>query len=250
MIAFPALLAILAVTPVTSPRPADPGTGADVIRLMQARGAKGWYQAVTFVQRTTQADGSVATWYEALRIPGMLRIDIAPVSSGNVMLFRNDSIYRYLNGELKLSRPLVHPLLLLGFDVYAQPAERTTAALRQLGYDMTKVHAATWQGRKVWVVGAAEGDTASKQFWVDQERLVFVRDLGPHPQKEGVLTEVQFNKYVALGKGWIETEVLFLENGAVTLTEEYTQLAADPAAALDPALYEPGPYRAPGWVTE
>lgn len=250
MLAVPVLLALLSVAPVPTPRPADPGTGAEVIRLMQARGAKGWYQAVTFVQRTTQADGSVATWYEALRIPGRLRIDIAPIASGNVMLFRNDSIYRYVNGELKLSRPLVHPLLLLGFDVYGQPAEATSSALEKLGYDLTKVHAATWQGRKVWVVGALAGDSTSKQFWVDQERLVFVRDLGPHPQKEGVLTEVQFNKYVALGKGWIETEVLFLENGKVRLTEEYTQLAADPAPALVDALYEPGPYRAPGWITD
>jgi len=226
----------------------DPATGADVIRLMQQRGAKGWFGSVTFVQRTIQADGTVATWYEALRIPGQLRIDIAPVSSGNVMLFRSDSIYRYIGGELKLSRPLVHPLLLLGFDVYGQPAERTTAALEKLGYDLSKVHAAEWQGRKVWVVGAAQGDTTSKQFWVDQERLVFVRDLGPHPQKEGVRTEVQFNKYVALGKGWIETEVLFLEDGKVTLTEEYTRLVADPT--LEPALFEAGAYRAPGWVTE
>jgi len=202
----------------------DPATGADVIRLMQQRGAKGWFGSVTFVQRTIQADGTVATWYEALRIPGQLRIDIAPVSSGNVMLFRSDSIYRYIGGELKLSRPLVHPLLLLGFDVYGQPAERTTAALEKLGYDLSKVHAAEWQGRKVWVVGAAQGDTTSKQFWVDQER------------------------YVALGKGWIETEVLFLEDGKVTLTEEYTRLVADPT--LEPALFEAGAYRAPGWVTE
>ena len=250
MVALPVLLTMLTVSPAPAPPVIDPGTGADVIRMMQARGAKGWFRSVTFVQRTTQADGSVATWYEALRIPGTLRIDIAPLASQNVMLFRNDSIYRYVNGELKLNRPLVHPLLILGFDVYGQPAGTTIAALEKLGYDLAKVHGAEWQGRKVWVVGAAAGDTVTKQFWVDQERLVFVRDLGPHPQKEGVVTEVQFNKYEQLGKGWIETEVLFLENGQVTLTEEYGQLVADPVPALEDALFQAGPYRAPGWVRE
>ncbi len=247
MFALPLLCALVAVAPSIHQ---DPGTGADVIRMMQARGAAGWYTTVTFVQRTKQPDGAVATWYEALRVPGMLRIDIAPLASQTMMLFRNDSIYRYVKGELTLNRPLVHPLLILGFDVYGQPAETTIAALDKLGYDLSKVHAGEWQGRKVWVVGAAAGDTVSKQFWIDQERLVFVRDFGPHPQKEGVVTEVQFNKYVPLGQGWIETEVLFLENGVLTLTEEYLEPAADPVPPIDDAIFEAGPYRAPGWIKE
>ena len=247
MLALPLLIAALAMAP---PSPADPATGADVIRMMQARYEGKWYRTLTFVQATKHADGSVETWYEALRVPGALRIDIAPLSSQSVILFRNDSIYRYVGGEIKLARPLVHPLLLLGFDVYGQPADKTIGALTQLGYDLSKVRGGTWQGRKVWIVGAAEGDTTTNQFWIDQERLVFVRSLGTHPQKPGVITDVQFNKYVELGQGWIETEVLFLENGAVTLTEEYRDVLADPTPALDPAIFEPGPYRAPGWVTE
>jgi hypothetical protein len=166
------------------------------------------------------------------------------------MLFRNDSIYRYANGELNLSRPLMHPLLILGFDVYGQPPEKTIAALSGLGYDLDKVHAGSWQGRPVWIVGATAGDSTSRQFWVDQERLVFVRSLGPHPQKPGVTTEVQFNKYVALGKGWIETEVLFLEGGAITLREEYRDLKADPTPPLADAIFAPGAYTAPGWISE
>ncbi|HOX21227.1 MAG TPA: hypothetical protein PLI70_09890 [Gemmatimonadales bacterium] len=241
-------LAALMISP--SSAVIDPTTGADVIRMMQAKYEGKWYRTLTFVQATRHADGSVETWYEAMRIPGALRIDIAPLAAQSVMLFRNDSIYRYVGGETKLARSLVHPLLLLGFDVYGQPAEKTIATLTALGYDLSKVRSGSWQGRKVWIVGAAEGDTTTTQFWVDQERLVFVRSLATHPQKPGVITDVQFNKYVKLGKGWIETEVLFLENGVVTLTEEYRDMKADPVPALDPAIFEPGAYRAPGWVTE
>jgi hypothetical protein len=247
VLALPLLIAALAMAP---PSPADPATGADVIRMMQARYEGKWYRTLTFVQATKHADGSVETWYEALRVPGALRIDIAPLSSQSVILFRNDSIYRYVSGEIKLARPLVHPLLLLGFDVYGQAADKTIGTLTQLGYDLSKVRAGTWQGRKVWIVGAAEGDSTTNQFWVDQERLVFVRSLGTNPQRPGVVTDVQFNKYVKLGQGWIETEVLFLENGVLNLTEEYRDMKADPTPALDEAIFEPGPYRAPGWVTE
>ena len=241
------LLVALAIAPTTAP---DPATGADVIRLMQSRYAGRWYTTATFVQTTTHPDGSVETWYEAMSLPGSLRIDIAPLSKRSVLLFRNDSIYRYLDGELKFGRALVHPLMLLGFDVYGQAPDKTIASLTTLGYDLSKVHAGSWQGRKVWIVGASPGDTTSRQFWIDQERLVFVRNLGPHPQKPDVLTEVQFNKYVALGNGWIETEVLFLENGKVTTTEAYHDVRADPVPALDPAIFLPGAYMAPGWVTE
>lgn len=246
---FVPLLLLLAATPVTAP-PADPATGAELIQQMHARYAGRWYRTLTFVQKTTHPDGSVETWYEAAAIPGSLRIDIAPLSARNELLFRADSIYRYANGELKMGRPLVHSLLLLGFDVYGQPPERTIASLTALGYDLTKVHADTWQGRKVWVVGASAGDTVTKQFWIDQERLVFVRGLAPHPQKPGVHTEVQFNKYVELGQGWIETEVLFLEDGTITTREEYRDMRADPTPPVDPVIFLPGAYVAPGWVTE
>jgi hypothetical protein len=235
---------------VAPPALSEPVTGADVVRLMHARYAGTWYRHATFVQTTTFADGRQETWYEAMSLPGTLRIDVAPLSAGKVILFRNDSIYQYAGGELRPGRPLVHPLLLLGFDVYGQPAEKSIAALEQLGYDLSKLSPGTWQGRKVWIVGAASGDSTSKQFWIDQERLVFVRSLGPTPQKPGVRSEVQFNKYVPLGQGWIETEVLFLEDGKVTLTEAYRDVRAEPVPSVDPRIFLPGLYVPPGWVKE
>ena len=72
MLALPLLVAALVVAP---PTPADPATGADVIRMMQAKYEGTWYRTLTFVQATKHADGSVETWYEALRVPGALRFD-------------------------------------------------------------------------------------------------------------------------------------------------------------------------------
>jgi hypothetical protein len=238
---------LLAAT-VTAWPSAAPQTGEDIVRMMHSRYAGKWYHTVTFTQKTTLPDGKIETWYEALGVPAKLRIDIAPLAGRNVILFRNDSVYRYVDGEVKVARPLVHPLLLLGFDVYGQAPDITIAKLKGLGYDLTKARAGTWQGRKVWIVGAAAGDSTSKQFWVDQERLVYVRSLEPAVQKPGVTSEVQFNKYVRLGQGWIETEVLMLENGKIVVREEYRDMKAD--VTLPAGLFAGGAYAAPGWVKE
>lgn len=247
MLAIPLLLALVTARP---PIVSSPATGADVIRMMHAKYKGKWYRTATFTQRTIRPGAPDETWYEAISIPGSLRIDIAPLAGRKVLLFRNDSVYRYTDGTIDLSRPLVHPLMLLGFDVYGQSPDTTIAALTALGYDLTKLHAGTWQDRKVWVIGAMPGDTASRQFWIDQERLVFVRSIEPAAQKPENLMEVQFNKYVPLGKGWIETEVLQMRNGEVLLREEYSRMQADPVPALDPAIFLAGPYQPPGWVKE
>ena len=205
-----------------------------------------WYRTLTFVQKTTLADGKIETWYEAAELPGKLRIDIAPLEGKNTLLFRNDSIYDFKDGKLADAKPLIHPLMVLGFDVYAQPVEKTIQQLKTLGFDLSTLHQSTWQGRPVYVVGASAGDTVTRQFWIDQERLYFVRLVEPGKQNPTARVETQFNKYVPLGKGWLETEVRFMVNGETKMLEEYTQPKAEPK--LNPAIFETGRWVPPGWV--
>ncbi len=69
--------------------------------------------------------------------------------------------------------------MLLGLDVYTMPFDSTVSKLKQLGFDLSICRKDHWHDRYVYVVGAEAGDTVSKQFWVDAERLVFVRLLEP-----------------------------------------------------------------------
>src|SRR5438132_6535315 len=100
-------------------------TTEDLVQAMQKKYAKSWYKTATFVQKTTnyQPDGTkkVETWYEALSVPGSLRIDFTPVKDGNGILFTNNQIYSFKNGKLDTNRPYVHPLMVLGFDIYRLP---------------------------------------------------------------------------------------------------------------------------------
>jgi hypothetical protein len=221
-----------------------PANGRELIKAMHDK-YPAWYTTLTFVQKTTDhRKKTVETWYEAARIPGMLRIDIAPIDSGKMLLFRSDSIYQFDQGTLKGAVPFVHPLMVLGFDVYRDPVEKTVARLEGLHYDLSKLREDSWQGRAVYVVGADKGDSTSRQFWIDKERLVFVRSL--ETAKSGTISETQFNRYERLGKGWIAPEVIFKANGEAVLTEEYSQMKGE--VTLPDVLFEPKPYARPGWV--
>src|SRR5688572_2920975 len=199
-----------------------PKNGEELVARMRERYAGKWYRTLTFTQKTTLPDGKVETWYEALELPGKLRIDVAPLDSGKTLLFRNDSLYVFEQKQLKASQPFVHPLMVLGFDVYQAPVAETARKLRDLKFDLSKLHQTTWQGRPTYVVGAERGDTTAPQFWIDAERLYFVRSFEPSKKDPSVINETRFDKYVRLGGGWVEMEVLFLANGKQHVKEEYT----------------------------
>ena len=239
-------LALLAAVPTRLTAVDPPKDGTELIGQMRERYAGKWYRTLTFVQKTTLGDGKVETWYEAAELPGKLRIDIAPLEGKNTLLFRNDSIYDFKNGALVKSDRLIHPLMVLGFDVYAQPVETTIKQLQSLGFDLTRLHESTWQGRPAYVVGAAAGDSVTRQFWIDKERLYFVRMLEPGKKDPSARVETQFNKYIPMGQGWLETEVRFLVNGETKMLEEYTQPKA--GVTLDPAIFDAGSWMPPGWV--
>jgi hypothetical protein len=243
------LLSALLVTPASLPHTAEPTTpksGEDLIRQMRDRYAGKWYRTLTFVQKTTLPDGKVETWYEALELPGKLRIDIAPLAGKKTILFRSDSVYEFEGGKLKDSKPLVHPLMVLGFDVYGAPVEETVRKLKGLNYDLSKLHRTTWQGRSTYVVGAQAGDTLSPQFWIDAERLYFVRSLEPSKKNPSLINDTQFEKYIPLAGGWLEMEVLFLSNGEQRVKEEYSNPKAN--VELEPTIFDPSAWRAPGWI--
>lgn len=241
MLSLLTLVVLLHGGPEVRPQPTN---GKELIQAMHDK-YPAWYTTLTFVQKTTDLrKNTVETWYEAARIPGMLRIDIAPVDSGKMILFRNDSIYQFSGGALKASQPFVHPLMVLGFDVYRDPVDRTVSRLEGLGFDLSKLREDQWQGRAVYVVGAAAGDTTSRQFWIDKERLVFVRSL--ETAKSGALSETQFNKYEPLGKGMIAPEVLFFVNGKMVIKEEYSAMKAD--VMLRDVLFDGSTYGKPAWV--
>ncbi len=240
------LLALI-VAPAT--RAAKIATADDLIQALQKKYSKSWYRTATFVQKTTDYDKDgntkVSTWYEALSVPGSLRIDFTPIKDGNGILFTDRKVYSFKNGKQEGTRPFVHPLMILGFDIYKLPAADVVDTLKGLKFDLSILHEDTWQGRPVYVVGAKQGDLHSPQFWIDRKNLYFVRMLRP-AGKDGTQTqETQFNKYRRLGGGWMAPEVVFKIDDRILTTEEYSEMRANPA--LDSKLFDPQYWTSVHW---
>jgi len=224
-------------------------TTEQLIAVMQSKYAKSWYRTATFVQKTTNIDKDgnqkVETWYEAMSLPGSLRIDFTPTKDGNGILFTNGQVYSFKNGKVDTNRPFVHPLMVLGFDIYGLPQNEAMEKLKGLKFDVSICREDTWQGRPVYVVGAKQGDLHSPQFWIDQKNLYFVRMLRPAGRDGAQTQETQFNKYVKLGGGWMSPEVIFKVDDKVVTTEEYSDLRAN--VKLPEKLFDPESFANVHW---
>jgi outer membrane lipoprotein-sorting protein len=221
----------------------------ELVAAMQKKYAKSWYKTATFVQKTTNIDKDgtrkVETWFEAMALPGSLRIDFTPTKDGNGILFTNSQIYIFKNGKVESNRPFVHPLMVLGFDIYGLPQADVMEKLKGLKFDLSIFHEDTWQERPVYVVGAKSGDAHSPQFWIDKKNLYFVRMIRP-VGKDGTQTqETRFNNYVKLGGGWMSPEVIFLVDNKVVTIEEYSELRAN--VKLPEKLFDPQSFATVHW---
>ena len=233
------------VTVRTAPEPGrEIATARALVEAMHARYAGTWYRNLTFVQTSQYYDSNgnptrIEEWYEAGAIPGRLRIDIGERSGGNGQLFRNDSAYVFQNGRLVNSVRTRNPLMLLGFDVYAVEPARMLAVLQEEGFDTTRYHQAVLEGTRYHVVGATAGDTASKQFWIENDRMLFWRVIQPAQRqaRDQRPTEIRFQKYVPHAGGWVAEEVDYLRGGRRYFFEKYADVRVN--VDLDPALFDP-----------
>jgi hypothetical protein len=248
--AIAVLLPVALLTAHPTPH-AAPKTGEDLVRQMHARYAGKWYRTITFVQTTSHPDRPTETWYEAGTIPGKLRIDVAPADSMKAILFVGDSTVVFHGGKRAAARQGRNLLMTLGFDVYGQAPDTTITQLEAEGIDLSKLHADNWHGTRVWVVGAERGDTATSQFWIEQDRLLFVRLIEvqkdpKQPQAPPDLLDVTFEKYQRLGKGWVAPDVVIKVNGKEVQRETYRDIRADVPLQAD--LYDTGTYRKAEWI--
>ena len=234
-----------AVVPeVDAPAPAPAiTTGQGLIDAMHARYAGRYLSTLSFLQNNTLylASGGEqkSQWLEHLAAPGKLRIDYMPLSSRSGVLYTGGRMYAFDNGRQMQSQPGVNPLLLLGFDVYAQSPAATGRTLDSLGFALGVMHHGQWQGRPVYIVGAVAGDTTSNQFWVDAERLLFVRMFQKNASGS-VVTDYRFDRYTDFEGVPVAIEVMMLRNGRPYFKEEYTNVRVNvpiPDAVFDPARW-------------
>ena len=224
-------------------------SGEDVLRAMHDRYAKTWYKTVTFTQKSTTytPDGtsSAETWYEAALLPGKLRIDIAPLSNGNGYIYSGGNLSIVKDNKLAATRHSINMLLVLGFDVYTQDSATTIKVAKEEGYDLSKLREDTWDAKPVYVVGANKDDLKSRQFWVEKDTLLFVRDIEPAHGDATKVDDIRFIHYEPLAGAWIAAGVEVYVEGKKVFSEDYTEI--QPNVKLDPAVFDAQKFSETHW---
>jgi hypothetical protein len=220
---------------LTAPRP--PADGRGLVKAMHDRYAGRWYRDFMLVQDVTRyregRQESQERVTEYISLPGRVRAITGPVEDGKAEIYADGVFHVYEKGQLTRKVEYVHGVLNLGFDVYAQAPERTIAELEALGIDLGRIREAEWKGRPAWVVGAAEGDETTPQFWVEKDRLLCTRVLWKRPT--GVL-DVEMGRFEKLGEGWVAAQLLFKRNGQLAIREDYVTFRL--VEPMDPALFD------------
>jgi hypothetical protein len=191
----------------------------DVITSMHHRYLGKWYSNLTFVQKTSYyKEGEFLreeTWFEAMKMPEGLIIKFDSLSSASGMIFKNDTMSVFRNGEIVNSSRRVHDLLVLGFSVYFDPVAATLQKLEEAGFDTSSFK----EEENHYVIG----HPSSKQAWISKDKLLFTRL--EKANSDGSRSAIEFNKYEKLGKAWIAPEVIFSRDGIMTMKEEYRNIA-------------------------
>jgi outer membrane lipoprotein-sorting protein len=242
-------LIVLSIAPAAHARSARIADGKGLLRAMHDRYRHDWYETLTFEQTSTthSPDGTSKSeiWHEAALLPGNLRIDIGDPSQGNGVLVADGTLTRFRAGKVTTSSPFVHMLLVLGFDVYRQSVKRTIEQIAGQGYDLSKFREDTWEGAPVYVVGADAGDSTTKQFWIEQDRLLFVRLIEPDQHDKSKTDDIRFTDYRKVSPGWVAARVDLYVDGKNTFTERYADIRVNPK--LDPAIFDPTQFAKRHW---
>lgn len=223
--------------------------GEDLLRAMHHRYQSSWYKTVTFVQKSTtyKPDGSTTSeiWYEAASVPGKLRIDIGPASDGKGYIFSGDSLTIIKDNKVAGTDHTRNMLLVLGFDAYRQDPDATIDIVKHEGYDLSKIREDIWDGKPAYAVGAVPGDLKSKQFWVDKETLLFVRDIESARHDTTQIRDIRFIHYQPLAGAWIAAGVEVYSEGKKVFSEDYSDIQAN--VSLDPETFDPEKFSSTHW---
>ncbi|HYX81226.1 MAG TPA: hypothetical protein VE714_02460 [Gemmatimonadales bacterium] len=221
-----ALTVVLLIAGLSTQEPKD---GRALLDRMRSAYLGKWFKTVTFVQQTIRKNPQTAvtdttTWYEALKSPDRLRIDIGDPKNGNGVIYTADSLYVVRAGKITRTAASGNPFLPFVQGVYDQPLDTTLRQILPYHFDLSKLYTTIWQGRPTYVAGAASAtDTTSPQFWIDRARLIIVRMLVPlNPATPTDLADIRLQDYKPVAGGWLAVRVEIMHGGQVIQKEEYS----------------------------
>lgn len=211
-----------------------PPSGHDIVKKMYDRYAGKWYQTFTFTQTTQQYRNdtlrNTQTWHEFIRFPNRFRMDFGEADSGNAVIFRGDTAYRFHNSQLRsMTNNNNEGLIFLLGGMYFYPLDQTTHILSDsLHFDLSRAREDSWQGRPVYIIGK-EG---ANQLWIDQQNLCLVRMIRADNH-----LDARFEDWQPVEGGFCETKCEFYINGKLVQAEIYHEIKTN--VTLADRIFDP-----------
>ncbi len=232
----------LAIIFLFSFQDSKPVSGVKILEKMHKRFAGKWYKTFTFTQKTESYKNDslikTATWYEAIVFPDYFRISFGEIKEGNAVIFIKDSSFNFSKGKLVRKGLRGEDLTFLLGGMYFHSIDTVLVKMRKEGYDITKAHEITWNGRKYYIIGSNTDDEKQNQLWIDKEKLFvkrFIKFNGAN-KEEGL-----FGDHVKIGKAWSETSCSFFVNDKLIQKETYYDCIAN--KQVDMGLFDPGNFK-------
>ncbi len=212
-------------------------TGNDILEKMYAQYGGKWHKSVSYIKEVQQYPKGEPTpkqyWFEAVEYPGNKRMDIGDVTSGNIVLLHNDTLYKYQDGKAVYgNRDRGDYLFLIG-DMYFMPLDTVKKKFAWFDYNLAKGTETVWQGKPIYVLGADDTTEKVNQLWIDKEKLVMLRSI----EYYGGRADIIFSDHVKLPTSWLETNVKFYQEGKLLQEEKY--LGYSNLRTFSPDLFNP-----------
>ena len=229
--------------PTPQDEPAPKITSSEqLIHEMHDKYAGNWYRTLRFAQTNTfygqSGKETISRWVENLSVPGRLRIDFEPLTSKSGLLILNNRVTTFDNGKRVDSRRAIQPILTLTADVYAIPAEITIRRLDSLKFDLGKFRSDKLDKKRVYVVGADEGDLESNQVWVDAEQLLLVRLIQQDKRDDRtIVTDTRVGEYRDIDGYPVAHEFMSTRDGKPYFKEVYEDVRVN--AELPEGIFDP-----------
>jgi hypothetical protein len=210
-----------------------PRSGLEVVGAMRRAHPSRDLKSLAFTIRTSEyrrASDSVrvTTSRGWASLPGRQRVELLPATrrSGTVRNWQRVAVFQ--RGRRVALANRVDVATLMTYDVFAQAADSTIMWLDSARVRYGLVRLDELDGRRVWVVGAAKGDTLSPQFWVDAERWRVVRVIQREPWNSNQLADVRFTEFSSLLDIPVPRELAVYRGGRLVQRQRFLDVKANP----------------------
>lgn len=173
-------------------------------------------------------------------LPGRLRVEELPSTKRAADVRDRHRLTVFRAGKRVATARRVDLGALLAFDVFAQNADTTIMWLDSAQVRFGLARRDEYAGRRVWVVGALPGDTASTQFWVDAQHWRLVRVIQHDPRDPDTLLDRRYTDFTELLGVPVPTRIEVWRDGQLDEVQTLTDFVVNPpvpARAFDLARW-------------